>query len=276
MTAPFERGLYRGVDDRVYHADPALSSSGARTIAMRSPRDFWEDRHNGRPPNRDLDFGHAAHRYLLGTGSELEIVEADSWRSDAAKAARDAAYAAGRVPLLPEEDEQAQQMAAVVLQHPLAGPLFAEGEAELSGWWPDPETGVMLRFRADWMRRIKGRLVIVDYKTSKYTGLSGFNKSLGEFGYFMQQPFYIEGARVLDLDPDPDFIFVSQCKTPPYRVTVARLEREDIALGQALNRYAIRRFADCLAADDWPDDSDQIHTAALPRWARYQAEEILS
>ena len=272
----FGPGLYPDVRDEDYHGDPALSSSGARTIVLRSPADYMHEREHGRPPKRELDHGHAAHRLILGKGAELEILPFADWRTDAAKDARDAARDAGKVPLLPKDYALTREMAAVALNHPLAGPLLAHGQAELSGWHADRETGAMLRIRMDWLTEIRGRLVIVDYKTAKAAGRQAFSKSAAEFGYYMQNPFYVDVARRL-LGETPDFVFITQCKTPPYRVTVVRLRRDDVALGRALNRRAITRYAECLESGQWPDDDTRrIHTVALPTWARYQAEEYLS
>lgn len=272
----FAPGLYRGVDEHVYHADPALSSSGARMLITQSPLDFHLARQAGQHHKREYDFGHAAHKYVTGVGSPIEVVEADSWRTDIAKAKREAAYLAGRVPLLPHEDAQARAMADVLRKHPLAGPLFSKGEAELSGWWRDPATGAMLRFRADWITYVRGRLWIVDYKTSKGAGRYAFAKAAAEFGYFMQHPYYTAGVRALGLDPAPVFIFVTQSKVFPYRVTVVQLDRYDIELGDRLNRRAIELFAECTASGIWSDDSARIHITPLPGWVRYQSEELLA
>ncbi|GAB3211282.1 PD-(D/E)XK nuclease-like domain-containing protein [Nocardia tengchongensis] len=275
MAEPFRPGLYPGVPDVVYHRDPALSSSGARKLAMSSPKEFRDERLRGREDKSEFDFGHLAHKYVLGEGADVEICDFPNWRSNAAQEAQDDARAAGRIPALPKEDEAAREMARIVLEHSVAGPLLAEGEAELSGWWEDSETGVQLKFRTDWMTRINGRLWVPDYKTSKYSGRRGFAKAAGEFGYYMQQPFYTDGIEALGLDDDPIFVFISQCKTPPYVVSVCDIEPADIDLGRALNRHAIRQYAQAQASGEWTDNTNQIDRVTLPAWVRYQAEEIL-
>ncbi|WP_280439000.1 PD-(D/E)XK nuclease-like domain-containing protein [Nocardia cyriacigeorgica] len=273
---PFAPGLYPDIDDHDYHADPALSSTGARKILFTSPAEFHYERAHGAAPKKEYDEGHAAHRYVLGKGSDIVVVDADSWRTNDAKAARDQAYAEGRVPLLPTQDEMARKMADTVLSDPIAGPLFAEGEAEQSGWWRDAETGAMLRIRPDWMTTIGTRLVIVDYKTSKDAGKRLFAKAAAAYGYYMQQPYYVDGVRALGLSDDPAFVFVTQCKQPPYVVTVTQLTPEDVTLGRDLNRAAIRLFAECETAGVWPTRNDRIHITPLPMWIHYQGEEILS
>jgi len=274
VSAPIVDGLYAGIPDEVYHADrDSLSSSGARTLLFDSPNEF---RNAPRVEKPEYDFGHAAHLYVLGEGSRIEVVDAPTWQTKDAKQARAAAYEAGRVPLLAKEDAKAREMAKVALGHDLVGAYFAEGEPELSGWWTDPEYGVRLRLRADWITRLPdSRVIVVDYKTSKSSGYRAFAKAAGDYGYYMQQPFYLDGLRALEMEP-ADFVFVSQSKTKPYRLTVARVDHRDIAFGHELNRRAVELFAKCMATDEWPDDSHLIHTVTVPSYIRYRAEEFLS
>lgn len=269
-----EPGLYPDVPDEVYHSDrDSLSSSGARTIFFDSPNEF---RNSPRVEKSEYDFGHAAHLYVLGKGAELVVVDAPDWRSKDARQAREEIRAAGRVPILIGDDRQARDMAKVALDHDLAGAYLAEGDPELSGWWIDPQTGARLRLRLDWLTRLPdGRWIVVDYKTSKSSGRRAFAKSAGEYGYFMQQPFYVDGLRELGIHV-ADFVFINQRKTAPYRITIARIDAADVDLGRRCNRKAIDIFARCMAADEWPDDSREIPTVSIPTWTRYRAEELLA
>lgn len=271
---PTEPGLYADIPDEVYHSDRnSLSSSGARTIIFDSPNEF---RNGERIEKTEYDFGHAAHLYVLGKGARLAVEDYPTWQAKGAKGAREAHRAAGRVPILAKDDARARAMAKVALEHDIAGAFLGEGEAELSGWWIDPEHGVWLRLRLDWITRMPdGRLVVVDYKTSKTSGFRAFASAAGTYGYYMQQPYYIDGLRCLGLDID-DFIFISQSKTKPYRLTVARIDPRDVAIGHLLNRRAIGIYADCMAHDRWPDDSHLIQTVSIPFTNRIRAEELLA
>jgi hypothetical protein len=44
--------------------------------------------------------GNAVHKEMLGRGKEIEVIDAKDFKKDVAKAARDAATAAGHVPIL--------------------------------------------------------------------------------------------------------------------------------------------------------------------------------
>ncbi|CAM5249179.1 hypothetical protein SGLAM104S_01579 [Streptomyces glaucescens] len=128
-----------------YHADrTSISSSGLRALLPPGcPAQFKYDRDNPRPPKREFDLGHAAHKLVLGVGEELVFTEYEDWRTKAAREERDAIRYDGGVPLLAHEGEQVQAMAEAIRQHPIAGPLFTPGtgRAELSLYWTDRETG---------------------------------------------------------------------------------------------------------------------------------------
>src|SRR3954471_5458063 len=103
-----EPGVYPDIPELAYHADcvseGSLSCSGAKKLLPPScPALFKWERENPPPPKRQFDFGHAAHKLVLGVGPELVGVDAPDWRTNAAKAQRDEARARGAVPLLVHE-----------------------------------------------------------------------------------------------------------------------------------------------------------------------------
>jgi hypothetical protein len=278
-----EPGIYDGMTEAEYHADPvpggSLSSTGARKLLPPScPALYrWEQDH---PVFKDVfDFGSAAHKLVLGAGPKIEVIDAKDWRTNAAKAARDQARANGFVPLLPHDWEHVEAMAAAIQDHPLAGPLLdplAGGKAEQSGFWIDEEFGVWCRFRLDWLsgqRTRDGRPVIVDYKSSPCAEPETFaRKSVAEFSYHQQDAFYCDGYSALTGE-DPVFLFAVQEKQPPYLVSVVQLTEEDRQVGRERNRHAIERYRDCKAAGVWPGYGDDIEPITLPAWARSRGDD---
>lgn len=262
-----ESGVYEGVSEAEYHGDhDSLSSSGARKL-LQCPALFKHERDHGGERKDEFDFGSAAHKYVLGEGADVAIVDAKDWRTDDAKAAKAAAREAGQIPILPKDDAAARTMAAVVRDHPMVAELLAAGTPELSLYWTDPVSWVRLRARPDWMTEIDGRLTLVDYKTTKDAAPQGFSASAASYGYHQQAAWYLAGVRELEIAPDPRFLFVAQEKTAPYLVSVHEYTREDIAEGTRLNRRAIGIYSVCTATDTWPAYGDHIHTMRLPRWA---------
>lgn len=267
-----------------YHADTtSISSSGLRALLAPScPAQFKYDRDNGRPPKKEFDFGHVAHKLVLGEGSQVEIVEYPDWKKLDAREQRDAAHAEGRIPILAKDYEVAETMAEAVRRHPIAGGLFAPGtgRAELSIFWTDRETGVRCRVRPDWLKQLPGLALAVDYKTCRDANPEAVSRAIRDHSYHQQDALYTDGIWAA-IDPqDVRFVFVFQSKTAPYLITVRELAQQDRDIGRARNQRALRLYADCVANDDWPDWTGpvtEIPQIGMPTWDTLrQAEEYLA
>lgn len=170
-----EPGWYE-MTDVEYHADPvkggSLSSTGARTLATKTPAHFdWERRH-GRPDKAELDFGRVAHARVLGKGSDIVVVlgtgkDKNAWNTNESKANVARARATGKNPIKLRDNQAINEMADRLREHPIAGPLLARpGRHEQVGVWRDPETGVWCRLMADFLPDVGAadRLLVIDYK----------------------------------------------------------------------------------------------------------------
>jgi hypothetical protein len=274
-------GVYQMTAEE-YHADPvpggSLSSSGARKLLPPScPAKFRYEQEHGQDHRAVFDFGQAAHLMVLGEGPDTEVVDADDWRTKAAREQRDEARERGAVPLLRAEYERVQAMAAALRQHPVAAALFdpAHGRPEQTLIWRDRQTGVMRRARLDWLPDPgPGRLIIPDYKTCRSAEPAALEKAVQTYGYHQQADWYRAGARALGLaDEAAAFVFVCQEKDPPFLVTVVELDAASLRIGAARNRRAIEVYAECARTGRWPGYSDGIEYLSLPTWAEIRDTE---
>lgn len=257
--------LQQGIPDTDYHAQPTLSSTGARKLLACPARFKWE-RDNPPENKRVFDFGKVAHTLVLGEGSDIVVVDADNWVTKAAKEQRDAAYQARATPVLRAEYDAAVAIRDAVMNHDTARELFAEGAAELSGGYTDESTGIGLRFRPDWLTTLDQRPVCIDLKTTASADPKEFARSVAKFGYHAQAEWYLDGLTANGVE-DPLFLFVAVEKTAPYCVSVIELDPEALAEGARLNRRAIDLFARCVETGTWPAYGPGIHTVSLPGWA---------
>jgi PDDEXK-like uncharacterized protein DUF3799 len=265
------------VDEAVYHADrTALSSSGARTLTKYCPAKFAYERDHGRPDTPAFEFGRAYHSLVLGNGATVVEITAKTRGTKAEVDAR----AAGQIPLITKDYQRAQSMAEQLRAHPIAGPLFARsGRAEQTFVTRDEGTEVTCRARVDWMPDVPAgdRLILVDLKTANDASPVGFAKSMANYGYHQQGAFYREVvAEALALPISPRFVLVAQEKEPPYLITIAEPDDEAIAWGCELNDHALRTYARCTAAREWPGydhGPTGIAALSLPGWqvAAYEA-----
>lgn len=279
MTAPTETEVVPGVYDipaEQYHSDPvpggSLSSTGARKI-LAAPAKFHHEREHGSRPQADhMEFGTAVHSIVLGDGPDVVCVDWDDWRKKDAQAERAEIRAAGGVPLLPAQYDQAQAMATAVHQHPRAAELLAEGEAEQTFIWRDDATGVWCRARVDWL----SPLAVTDYKTCSDASLEAIQQSIYRWGYHQQAGWYLDGVRAV-LAADLKFEFIFQEKDPPYLVNTVQLSADALLLGAARNRRAREVYAECQRTGVWPGYGETTHYLSLPPWAADRdAQEYLS
>lgn len=268
-----------------YHADPipggSLSSSGARRLLPPScPALFKHELDHGRPPKRTFDLGHAAHKYVLGSGPELVVIDAPNYKTKKAQEQALDARDAGAVPLLAAEHQVVQDMAAALRAHPDASALLNpdHGRAEQSLFWKDQHTGLWLRARLDFLRHPgPGRMVIPDYKSAVSAAPDKIQKAIYDHGYHMQADFYRAGVQALGLGgPDTVFVFIFQEKTPPYLVTVVQPDDTAMDIGRFENRAAIDLYAECRRDDRWPGYAEDITLISLPRYVEAQYAKELS
>ena len=262
MTTDTQTGIRLDVPELTYHSDTrTLSASGAKTLLSDPERFAWE-RNHGRPPKAAFDLGGVVHALVLRSGDErIRIIDATDWRSKAAQDARKAAWAAGLTPINRAEFLQATKIAGAVRRHPL-GELFTNGQAEVSLYWTDPETGVACRARVDWLRDD----MIVDLKTARYgTGTADtFGRQAASFNYPLPAAVYTEAVEVLTGKTLP-FITVTVETEPPYLVRAYRYTDGDLDQGRAQWHEALREYAARDAANDWTVPAE-IDLIALPAW----------
>lgn len=277
---PAADGLHRHVPEAEYHADRgSLSVSGAKLLLPPScPAKFHEVMTNGQKSKKEWDFGHVAHRIVLGKGAEFKVLDpavhglkadgtpADkptatgSWKTAAADARE-----RGLIPIHIDDHAKAVAMAAKVHEHQIAGQLFRDGDAEVSLYCTDPETGVRLRGRVDWFE-LNGD--IDDYKTSTTANPDELHHKFYKLSYFMQAAWYIDLAIAAGASTDPTFRFVVQEKEPPFEVVVVRYDADDIEEGRRRNREAIRLYVECMQSGHWPGYADDAEVVIhLPGYA---------
>jgi hypothetical protein len=281
-----------GLSAEDYHATPALSKSGIGTLIDECPAKFWWKSPLNpayeREEKRTFDMGTAAHLMFLEPDLFTEktvIVEgftkdgkpSAGYASQDAKDQRDAAYAAGKTPLLKPEVAQLSAMRTALMAHPLAKDAFQDGVAERTHFWTDPEFGVPCKARPDWHSIQRG--YVVDYKTTKSAHPRDFSKRLWDHHYFVQQPWYLDGIKATTGEK-ARFLFVVQETDEPYLVSVFQLDHHTTEWGRKYATKAKQVYAKCLEGDQWPGyrdpahpDEDRMMQVDLPSYAQYQLAE---
>lgn len=253
-------GWTLGLDIDEYHAGPGVSSSTIKKMASRTPAHVLANVQENKPA---FVLGRAAHtavlepdqfesRYMLG-----EDIRRGTKAWDAMEIA-----AAGREVLKPQDWDLALRLRDAVWEHPLASVILGSGgRTEASGFWTDPATEELCKFRPDY--HDAAQRIAADLKTT--TDMASFRRTASDYGLHIQQAWYETGFEALD-EPIESWFFIAVEKEPPYLVGVSCLTRAAVDLGREVCRTQLDRYHECKTSGIWPGYPDLIELD-LPAWA---------
>ncbi|MDO4888138.1 MAG: PD-(D/E)XK nuclease-like domain-containing protein [Actinomycetaceae bacterium] len=263
-----------------YHADPvaagSLSSTEAKLI-LDCPAVLKWRRAHGEPPKDSYDFGHVVHGLVLGAGMPVEVIPEEILSTTGAattKEAKDfkaAARAEGKIPIKQDEYDRAVACAAAATNAPGLSKIFANGRPEVSVFAPDPDTGVWMRGRIDWVTTIVGKTILVDVKTTPSANPAEFSRQAARYDYALQREWYRAIWAATHDGTLPDFVHIVVSKTEPYLACIVDMDESYAAVGQAKMRRALAVYAECQATGQWPGYNTRVHTISPP--AYYTAYE---
>ena len=255
---------------------PSISSSTVRELLDTAPRAVWENSRRLNPDYEEnnkhiFDLGAAAHAQWVGQGDPIVVIAEDSFRTKAAKEARDDAYANGFTPVLEKEMDRVHDMADAAAEyfgrHPDLAPHIDRSTREASIFWR--EAAVACRARPDMFalgEDVGAPPVLLHYKT---TGTTINAHSLPRFaagqGWEMIAAHYHEAAKALT-GKDPVQYFLIQENKPPYLCMVAQLHPVFVAAGAMRRSRALYLWARCLRENNWPGHIDRTVILLCPPW----------
>ena len=248
-----------------YLALDALSSGRAHRVLSQSPA---HAKYAEREENAKMDFGSLAHKLLLENTEEgLCIVEADEWRTKAAKELRDAAREDGRIPVLSKQMPAVRLMAKVarefVAQSEIAG-VFDSGAPEQTIVWQEGD--ILCKARPDWLNDN----TILHYKTTEGSASPStfIRNQLFPMGYDMAAMFYERGLRSARQS-----VFLVQEAYEPYACSLIALDPAAAELAAEKVDRAISIWQECVRTGVYPAYVPRIHYAEPMPWHLAESEE---
>ena len=266
---------HAGLDDK-----PALSSSIAKILLKQSPHHAWLEHPRLNPEyapkeRSTFDIGTAAHAMLLEGANKMAVCDYQDWRTNAAKNDRDAARAAGKVPVLPSQykDIQAMVLAAkeAIAGNIDLGYLLSEGKPEQSFFWREGDTEC--KARLDWVS--DDCKLILDYKTTDIATPEAWMRSIPSQGYDIQAAWYPRALRSYSEMP-ADFVFMVQETSAPYSCYFVGMSPAYLEIGNAKVDAALKIWSECMKTDQWPDYPRRIMYPDPTQWALMDAEEKMA
>jgi hypothetical protein len=267
-TPPALAGIF-DISNEAYHATNAISKSGLWTLHSKTPAHY--------------KFGEAKHSaaFDLGTASHTAILEPEKLGSSILRGPTDRrgnkwseaqamAEMEGRLLLTSGDYDAVLRIRDAAHRNPLVRKLTASAQVERSAFWVDEETGQLCRCRPDcYSPTLK---LMADVKTTIDASPGKWRRSVADYGYHMQEAMYSEGWEAAGGGEVDGFVFIAVEKDSPHVVAVYELDRNAAAEGYAIYRTALNRYAECMAADNWPGYGQGVMCLDLPKWAYSQPE----
>jgi hypothetical protein len=300
MTTELPTGCIRGLDIAEYHAANALSVSKIKVFRY-SPALFF-----GRfiaktiaPPEETQAFFDGKAIETLGLDGRAEwqakyaVTPADAparpteamlnaAKPSAKSIARQEYWAhwdaanAGKISISSEGSEMVERINANLHAHPLAGPLLAACEKQVTFRLQGEHFPIPIQVRPDaWCEEgcevSKGEPAIVDLKTLPKLPDDDpevISRQIAAFWYAGQAFIYREiVATVLGWPKDirPRFIFIFAEKEAPFRIKLAELD--DVSLDVAFKQATetLDRMKQCFRTGIWPNTWDDTFTKEVPK-----------
>lgn len=269
-------GLVLGMDEDEYHGGPEFSSSAAKEI-LKTPLHYkhvYLDGH--REKKKAWDIGTAVHSKVLGVGQQVVaypekvLSAAGAANTNDSRAFRAEQEAAGLIVVKQSELDEINAMTEAVLKHELASAwLHLPGHAEASMFATDPETGLRLRCRFDYLP--DDPRAAIDLKTTLDASPNGFAKRAHDLGYHVSRAHYLLTAELAE-HPRQEMVFIAVENKAPYPVAVYQFDLRQIERGEKRARRARQLLVQCRQNDTWPGYSPDVEYLSEPAYAMYQDE----
>jgi hypothetical protein len=254
---------------------PSLSASAAHTLLTKSPKHAWlaHPRLNSdwEPDESEArqDIGTIVHAILLeGDRSRIVVIDAEDFRTKAAKEARDLAHVQGKLPILAARMDDVEAMVTAARAQIAASEIpdaFTGGHAERTMIWTDVD-GVTWRSRPDWIS--EDGLLIVDLKTTGNAEPGAWSRGpLLGFEFDLQAVLALRGAAVLLGPASRSFVFAVLETTPPYALSLVGLAPQFVDFAERKLAKASALWTACLDSGEWPGYPTRVVWADPPAWA---------
>ena len=246
--------VFLNMPNNVYHASPGISKTGLDLFAKDPHAVEWA---KNCPVDQEklktFDFGDAMHAICLEPDRlKSEFVQAPdvNLRTNAGKHELAEFFDDNKDKkiLTCAEFKQLGLMFESVMAHPQCRAIIeADGVAESSYLYTDPETGILLRCRPD---KIVGSKLI-DVKTTPT--LAKFHYSVVDFRYYVQAPWYCDIVSQFQDVSHMEFLVIQKTiEIGRYPCAVYRLAPEIVEYGRLTMRRELREYAEFLSSDKKP------------------------
>lgn len=254
---------------------PALSPSIAHLLTSESPLHAWSAHrllgNKPRPPSDGMTKGQIIHALVLNDADRLEVIDADDFRSKAAREARDAALLAGKTPVAGPKYAEALEVADRILQRIIElGYDLSKGTTEQRIEWAEGAVhgDIICHGHLDWLRN--DRQLVIDLKTTDQSAHPDLcaGRLLRTAGV-IQDAAYRRAVASRDprLAGRVEFNFLFAQTVEPFAVTPIECAGSMREIGENRWYRAIELWSRCIKTNQWPSYSQSVVRVDAPSWA---------
>lgn len=162
----------------------------------------------------------------------------------------------------PSEMERAKKMIDAIHNHSLARQILDGATAEMPFMWVDKETGLPCKCKMDAIKRTKGGIIIIDYKTS--SDVEGVINWPQKLQYPLQSDHYCRAVKEKYGEDPIEFIFIIQSNKVGEEdiIAVCNVEFDTQSVAHDIVDFHMREIKEKL--DAWNETHDKNIWAAYP------------
>ena len=262
-----------------YHADPcetpSLSASIAKMLIEKSPKHAWLAHPklgaHSFESTQAMDDGSVIHKLILGKGVDIVEVDAEDFKTKAAREIRDAAKDAGKIPVLVSRMDELRVAADAIKAQLVDFGIELSGQSELAATWTEEAgmSGEYIQCRCMFDHVILNRASVFDVKKIVSADPETIARQMYSLGYDVQWAAYTGAVRALKPEHvgREQFTFIFCEIEPPYSVTPVRPDGQFRQIGTARWERAKELWHRCLKTGKWPGYTESILSVSPPGWA---------
>lgn len=253
-----------------YHADPcalpSLSSHIAQIVVGKSAGHaaLAHPRMGGQRfvSSDAMDTGSILHGLILGGGQDLVEVDAKDWRTNAAKEAREAATAEGKIAIL--KDKLVRIKSAAERVRKCLPKEITLAKTEVTAIWES--NGCPCRCRID---DIEKDFQIYDLKFVEDASVSTSDRNVSSSGYYIQAAANIDAIETLVPGAagrvNFTLVFI-EWENPSIGIKKVRISGQLLDVGRSRWNRAKGIWSQCLSSNRWPGYTADVVDAQCPAW----------
>lgn len=284
-----EEGIFPDIDPADYHSErlwktPSLSASVGKCLVegrqfSETPLHVWHKHPKLNPDfkeehKRIFDMGSAAHKLILGRGSEIVEIPYDSYTTKDAREMRDGIWEEGKIPVLRNDYTALLQMKRrsdeILIDAPWGHP-FCDGRAEVALRWKEKTRwgDVWCKALVDWLPDERPVQRGIDFKATGGSANPAYweRRQLRQLGYDISAALHRRGYKALGLAQySMDYWWVLAEWNAPFAHSIVGYPAEELDATDRDIQRMIDRWAQCIHTNRWPGYELEPWICQRPQW----------